>query len=182
LGKVQLATFGANYTQVINTTNAGKFDFLVWGVYQGGSWGALNQRAGAFVGELGWQPAVKHLKPWLSAGFSYGSGDGNPNDSTHGTFFQVLTTPRQYARFPFYNMMNNEDFYATLNLRPASKLALRTEAHALRLANSADFWYLGWRRISAQDFRIYGPPQQRFQWPGQRLGPQCRLPDHPLLQ
>ncbi len=53
LGKVQLATYGANYAQVINTTNAGKFDFLVWGVYQGGSWGALNQRASAFVGEAG---------------------------------------------------------------------------------------------------------------------------------
>lgn len=162
LGKVQLATFGANYTQVINTTNAGKFDFLVWGVYQGGSWGALNQRAGAFVGELGWQPAVKHLKPWLSAGFSYGSGDGNPNDSTHGTFFQVLTTPRQYARFPFYNMMNNEDFYATLNLRPASKLALRTEAHALRLANSADFWYLGGGAFQPKTFGYTGRPSNDF--------------------
>ena len=116
VGKIQLATYGGDYVQVINTTNAGKFDFLAWGVIQGGSWGAVTQRAGAFVGEFGWQPAVKHLKPWLSAGYSYGSGDGNPNDSTHGTFFQALTTPRQYARFPFYNMMNNEDFYATLNL------------------------------------------------------------------
>ena len=100
MDKIQLATYGGDYVQVINTTNAGKFDFLVWGVFQGGSWGALTQRAGAFVGEFGWQPPVKHLKPWLSAGYSYGSGDGNPNDSTHGTFFQVLTTPRQYARFP----------------------------------------------------------------------------------
>ena len=64
----------------------------------------------------------------------YGSGDGNPKDSRHGTFFQVLTTPRQYARFPFYNMMNNEDAYATLNLRPVSKLGLRSEVHAMRLA------------------------------------------------
>jgi len=56
----------------------------------------------------------------LSAGHSYGSGEGNPNDSTHGTFFQVLTTPRLYARFPFCNMMNNEDFYGTLDLHPAS--------------------------------------------------------------
>jgi hypothetical protein len=30
-----------------------------------------------------------------------------------GTFFQDLPTPRQYARFPFYNMMNNEDLNAT---------------------------------------------------------------------
>ena len=40
LGKIQLATYGGDYVQVINTTNAGKFDFLVWGVFQGGSWGS----------------------------------------------------------------------------------------------------------------------------------------------
>ncbi|HEX3351833.1 MAG TPA: alginate export family protein [Terriglobales bacterium] len=158
LGKVELATYGGNYVQVINAKNAGKFDFLVWGVYQGGSWGALTQRASAFVGEIGWQPAVKHLKPWLSAGYSYGSGDSNPNDSTHGTFFQVLTTPRQYARFPFYNMMNNEDFYGTLNLKPVSKLALRTEAHALRLASAADLWYLGGGAFQPKTFGYTGRP------------------------
>jgi hypothetical protein len=38
----------------------------------------------------------------------------------------VLTTPRLYARFPFYNMMNNEDFYGTLNLRPSARLLLRS--------------------------------------------------------
>jgi hypothetical protein len=41
----------------------------------------------------------------------------NPNDKTHGSFFQILPTPRPYARFPFYNMMNNEDFYGTVVLR-----------------------------------------------------------------
>jgi hypothetical protein len=160
--KIQLANFGGDYVQVINTTNAGKIDFLVWGVFQGGSWGTQTQRAGAFVGEFGWQLPVKHLKPWLSAGYSYGSGDGNPNDSTHGTFFQVLTTPRQYARFPFYNMMNNEDFYATLNLKPASKLALRSEGHALRLASASDLWYSGGGAFQPQTFGYTGRPSNNF--------------------
>ena len=162
VNKIQLATYGGDYVQVINTTKAGKFDFLVWGVFQGGSWGALTQRAGAFVGEFGWVPPVKHLKPWLSAGYSYGSGDGNPNDSTHGTFFQVLTTPRQYARFPFYNMMNNEDFYATLNLKPTSKLALRSEGHALRLANESDLWYSGGGAFQPKTFGYTGRPSNNF--------------------
>ena len=118
LDKIEIATWGADYVHVFNTPSAGNFDFLVWGVVQTGSWGNLSQHAGAFVGEAGWQPPVKVLKPWLSAGYSYGSGDGNPNDKRHGTFFQVLPTPRQYARFPFYNMMNNEDLYGTLNLQP----------------------------------------------------------------
>jgi len=158
LGKIEIATWGADYVHVLNTGNAGKLDFLAWGVAQTGAWGSLAQRAWAFVGEAGWQPAVKVLKPWLSAGYSYGSGDGNPNDSTHGTFFQVLTTPRQYARFPFYNMMNNEDFYGTLNLKPISKLALRSEGHALRLASAADLWYSGGGAFQPQTFGYQGRP------------------------
>ncbi|MGH9510553.1 MAG: alginate export family protein [Terriglobales bacterium] len=157
-GKIEIATWGADYAHVFNTASSGKFDFLLWGVAQTGSWGNLQQRAGAFVGEAGWQPPVKILKPWVSAGYSYGSGDGNPNDSRHGTFFQLLTTPRQYARFPFYNMMNNEDFYGTLNLRPSSKLALRTEGHALRLASASDLWYLGGGAFQPRTFGFTGRP------------------------
>jgi Alginate export len=157
-GKIEIATYGADYAHVINTTNSGKFDFLAWGAVQTGAWGNQTQRASAFVGEAGWQPPLKVLKPWVSAGYSYGSGDGNPNDSTHGTFFQVLTTPRQYARFPFYNMMNNEDFYGTLNLRPASKLALRSEGHAMRLASASDLWYLGGGAFQPKTFGFTGRP------------------------
>jgi hypothetical protein len=158
LGKIEIATWGANYAHVFNTTNAGKLDFLVWGALQTGSWGNLAQRAGAFVGEAGWQPPVKVLKPWLSAGYSYGSGDGNPHDSRHGTFFQVLPTPRQYARFPFYNMMNNKDLYGTLNVRPVSKLALRSEVHTLRLASPSDLWYSGGGRFNRRPLAIRAAP------------------------
>jgi hypothetical protein len=163
LGKIEIGTYGGDYVQVVNTPNAGKFDFLVWGVFQSGSWGDLGQRSGAFVGELGWQPKVQHLKPWLSAGYSYGSGDGNPNDSRHGTFFQLLPTPRQYARFPFYNMMNNEDAYLTLNVKPAPKLTLRSEAHALRLAKASDLWYSGGGAFQAKTFGYTGRPSNGFQ-------------------
>jgi hypothetical protein len=156
--RIEIATYGADYLHVFNTRAAGKFDFLAWGALQGGSWGTLAQRAGAFVGEAGWQPPVKPLKPWLSAGYSYGSGDGNPNDTTHGTFFQVLTTPRLFSRFPFYNMMNDEDFYGALNVRPASKIALRSEVHALRLASAADLWYLGGGAFQPQTFGYTGRP------------------------
>lgn len=101
---------------------------------------------------------MPRLKPWISLGYSYGSGDGNAKDGTNGTFFQVLTTPRQYARFPFYNMMNNEDAYATLNLKPWSRLGLRSEAHSLRLANAADLWYLGGGAFQPKTFGYTGRP------------------------
>ena len=157
-GKIEIATYGADYLHVFNTPTTGKFDILAWGAVQTGSWGLLTQRAGAFVGEFGWQPPLHTLQPWLSMGYSYGSGDGNPTDSRHGTFFQVLTTPRLYARFPFYNMMNNEDFYGTLNLRPSAKMLLRSEVHALRLASAADLWYLGGGAFQPQTFWYTGRP------------------------
>ena len=162
LDKIEIGTYGADYVQVFNTSTAGKFDLLGWVALQNGSWGELAQRASAFVGEVGWQPPVATLKPmlrpWISAGYSYGSGDGNNGDSRHGTFFQGLPTPRQYARFPFYNMMNNEDLYATLNLRPASKLALRSELHTLRLANAKDLWYSGGGAFQENTFGYTGRP------------------------
>ncbi|HET7215119.1 MAG TPA: alginate export family protein [Terriglobia bacterium] len=155
---ILLGTFGADYLRVFNTSTAGKFDFLLWGVVQTGSWGNQSDRAGAFVGELGWQPPAKRLAPWLSAGYSYGSGDGNPNDNRHTTFSQLLPTPRPYARFPFYDMQNNRDFYATLNLHPHRKVLLRSEAHALSLAERNDLWYLGGGPFQPQTFGYVGRP------------------------
>ena len=56
---------------------------------------------------------------------------------------------------------------ATSNLKPAQKLALRSEAHTLRLANSADLPDTGGgQRSSAGDLRIYRTSQQRQPWPG----------------
>jgi hypothetical protein len=157
-GDIQIGTYGGNYLHVLNTSSSGKFDIVVWGAIQTGSWGLLTHRAGAFVGEFGWQPPVKTLKPWLSAGYSYGSGDGNSQDSVHESFFQVLPTPRVYARFPFYNMENNQDFYGSLNLHPHSKLSLRTELHALRLSSANDLWYAGGGVFQQMTFGYLGRP------------------------
>src|SRR6266545_5597689 len=101
-----------------------------------------SHRSGAFAAETGWQPPVlRAVRPWLRGGYNYGSGDGNPNDATHGTFFQVLPTPRVYARFPFFNMMNNRDTFGELVLRPSKALTIRSSVHALALASRTDLWY-----------------------------------------
>src|SRR5262249_9673484 len=100
-GHINIGTFGGHYLHTTQT-GAGVLDFLAWGAVQTGSWGNLTQKAGAVALEGGWQPRIlPRVKPWIRGGYNYGSGDGNPNDSTHGTFFQVLPTPRVYARFPF---------------------------------------------------------------------------------
>jgi hypothetical protein len=154
--QIRIGTYGADYVHVIHTEHRGQWDFLAWGALQNGSWGTQRQQAGAFVGEFGWQPPVRVLNPWFSAGFSYGSGDSDPNDNVHGTFFQILPTPRPYARFPFYNMMNNEDFYGTGLFRLPHAVNVRTELHALRLSNSQDLWYSGGGAFQPRTFGYTG--------------------------
>jgi len=110
------------------------------------------------IAEVGWQGSNAPLKPWLSLGYAHGSGDKNPNDRTHGTFFQILPTPRPYARFPFWNMQNTDDFYGSLALQPVPKLSVRSELHALRLANASDLWYLGGGAFQPRTFGYTGRP------------------------
>ena len=144
---IHIQTFGAHSLHVFTTTT-GTMDALAWGAGQTGRWGTQTQLAYAVDFEGGYQPAglrgpLSKLKPWLRGGFTMGSGDGNPNDNRHGTFFQVLPTPRPYARFPFFNMMNTEDRFGALVLRPHSKITVSSEFHSLRLSNPNDLWYSG---------------------------------------
>lgn len=154
--QIRIGTYGADYVHVVRTDHEGQLDFLAWGALQDGAWGVLTQRAEAFAGELGWQPPVRVIHPWFSAGYSFGSGDSNPNDNVHGTFFQVMPTPRLYARFPFYNMMNNEDFYGSAMFRLPRSFVLRSDLHALRLANAQDLWYGGGGAFQPNTFGYTG--------------------------
>jgi len=155
---IQIGTYGGELLQTFAVSQNNHVDVILWGVLQNGSWGTQTQSASAFITEAGWQADSLLLNPWFSAGVSRGSGDKNPNDSTHGTFFQILPTPRPYARFPFFDMENNEDFYGDVVLKPARKLSLRSEVHALRLANAADLWYLGGGAFQPRTFGYTGRP------------------------
>lgn len=153
---IRIATYGADYVHVFNTQNHGKFDFLLWGAVQSGNWGVLRQRSAAFAAEAGWQPVIRSLNPWFRVGYCYGSGDSDPTDGRHGTFFQILPTPRPYARFPFYNMMNNEDFFGSGTFRLPRSFVFRSELHALRLANANDLWYGGGGAFQPHTFGYTG--------------------------
>lgn len=158
--KIRVTTLGGHYLTTIKA-GAGKADFLVWGAGQFGDWGLLNHRAAAVAVEAGYQfggQVVAKLKPWVRAGYSRATGDGNAADGTHDTFFQVLPTPRIYARFPFYNMVNNEDLFVQLRLKPHAKVGLRTDVHHLRLASTKDQWYLGGGAFQRSTFGYSGRP------------------------
>ena len=111
-------------------------------------------------------PPTKILKP--GALFSYQAGwsfehyardrVNDQSDPNTGTFFQMLPSPRQYARFPFFNLMNNADGFVELMLRPARVLTIRTDVHALRLANGNDLWYQGGGVYQPATFGYVGQP------------------------
>ena len=155
---IAIGTYGGHYLQTA-TTPAGAVDLLFWGAVQTGAWGTLTQRAGAFAAEAGWQPAaLDALKPWIRGGYNYGSGDSDPADQKNGTFFQLLPTPRQYARLPFFNMMNTTDAFGELLLRPSTRLSVRTDVHALQLADAHDLWHSGGGAFQPATFGYSGRP------------------------
>jgi hypothetical protein len=155
---INIGTYGGHYLHAVGSS-LGTIDILFWGALQTGSWGKLTQRSRAIAAEAGWQPpAMPAIRPWLRAGYDYGSGDRNPADCTHGTFFQVLPMPRVYARFPFFNMMNSRDAFGEMILRPAKALTIRTDIHSLALANRNDLWYSGGGMFQPWIFGYTGRP------------------------
>lgn len=153
---VTIQTFGGHYILAVESSH-GPADVLLWGAVQTGSWGELRHRAASLSAEAGWQPKAA-LRPWLRGGFDYASGDGDPSDSTHGTFFQLLPTPRLYARFPFFNLMNSADTFGELMLRPSRRVTTRTDIHLLRVADGHDLWYQGGGAFQATTFGYVGLP------------------------
>ena len=155
--KIDITTIGGNY---VNSAQAGigKIDALFWGTVQAGTWGQLRHRATAVALEGGYLFEKARFKPWIRTGYFRGSGSGDPSSGTHRTFFQELPTPRPFARFPIYNLMNNEDAFAEFMLSPHSKLALRSEVHRLNLANAQDLWYVGGGAFQKQTFGYTGRP------------------------
>lgn len=143
LANIRIGTYGAHYVQATKTS-AGTVDLMAEFALQNGSWGALQQRAGMFDVEAGFQPKIlPELSPWIRAGYYRGSGDKDPNDTKHGTFFQILPTARPYARFPFFDMMNNLDRFGMLTLKPHKRVVFKSEVHSLRLTSRNDLWYAG---------------------------------------
>jgi hypothetical protein len=158
LGGIDIGTYGAHFI-LATTTGSGTFDVLGWGALQSGRWGVLTQRAGAGAFEGGYQPNfASRVRPWFRGGIFYATGDGNANDGTHGTFFAVLPTPRVYARFPFFNSMNNTDVFGEVLLRPTKSLTVRSDVHGLWLSSSSDLWYSGGGAFQPWTFGFQGRP------------------------
>jgi len=154
---IEIHSVLADYAGVF-ALGPGAIDLLVWGGGQLGAWGRLKQESWAAVGEAGYRFNSAPWQPWLRAGYTVTSGDSNPNDSTHQTFFQILPTPRIYAMFPFYNMMNLNDLMGQVILAPAPGVELSPSIHGLWLSASRDLWYAGGGAFNNSLFGYTGRP------------------------
>ncbi len=149
---IRIGTYGGDLLAAI-PAGPGQLDFLFWGALQNGSWGRLSHSANAVALEGGYQMGRKPQSPWLRGGWFRGSGDNNSTNGTHSTFFQMLPTPRIYARLPFYNLMNSTDEFVQLMDKPVKRLALRSDLHWLQLTSAHDLWYQGG---GAYDNKVFG--------------------------
>ena len=154
---IYIHTAGVDYAGTL-AIGPGVADFMLWGGGQLGAWGSLSQEAYAALAECGYKLPKVAWQPWLRLGYTTTSGDGNAKDGTHATFFQILPTPRPYAMFPFFNMMNVNDAMAQMILNPMRGAEIQSSLHGLWLSSSNDLWYSGGGAFDNKNFGYSGRP------------------------
>jgi hypothetical protein len=154
---ISISTMGADVITAVDV-GPGIADGLLWGCVQTGSWGEESHSAWAFAAEGGYQLPQLPASPWLRAGYNRSSGDNNPNDGQHRTFFQLIPTARTYARLPFFNLMNSGDGFLELMLQPHQRVLVRSDVHWLQVTEGKDLWYSGGGATSNTFFGYAGSP------------------------
>jgi hypothetical protein len=154
---VSVTTLGGHWAQTF-PSSAGTADVVLWGAWQTGDWGVQSHSGTAYALEAGYRFENLPSAPWIRAGYFSGSGDDDPLDDDHDTFFQILPTPRVYARFPAYNLMNNEDSFVQIFLQPGTGWALRADYHRIELNEGSDLWYAGGGAFNESAFGYVARP------------------------
>jgi len=154
---LEIHTVGANVVHV-EPLGPGLFDVMGWAVGQFGSWQGQRQLSWGVALELGYQLPDVWGSPWVRIGINSSSGDSDPSDGDHESFFQILPTARQYAQTPFYNLMNNTDVFVTWMMRFHERLRTQIDFHWLRVTESADYNYSGGGATSPTYFGYGGVP------------------------
>lgn len=153
LDEVEVYTLGAHWLGV-HPLGPGNLDVLVWAAGQLGDYNDLDQLAGAAIVEVGYQLPEVFAKPWLRIGLNVASGDDDPTDGDHDTFFNMLPTNHLYYGFAdqlaFQNLWNP---FVQLRLTPHPKLALNLFVHQFRLLEKDDSRYSG---TGAFDDEVFG--------------------------
>ncbi|MEO8482741.1 MAG: alginate export family protein [Acidobacteriota bacterium] len=140
---VHISSAGGSLVGAYPLGTRAQVDILGWFAGQSGHWYGQTHRAGAAAVELGYQRTKAPWRPWIRAGWFRSTGDSDPSDARHQTFFQMIPTARRYSLSTVYNLMNLSELFGQVLLRPHAHLNLRLDVHHLRLSSPADLWYAG---------------------------------------
>lgn len=153
LVRIAVATAGASHARVVST-RAGELDVVAWGTVQAGEWYGTPHRAASATAEIGHRWTRAPLRPWLRGGYLWSSGDADPGDGRHATFFQMLPSSRKYALSSVYAQMNIRDAFLQAWIEPR-RFNARIEVHQVSLASGRDLWYQGSGATVSRD-RFFG--------------------------
>ena len=151
---VGVTTFGGHTVSAL-PVRTGELDVLTWFAVQTGEWYEQSHRGMGWSVEAGHQWPKAPGAPWVRGGLLRTSGDDNPADGHHGTFFPMLPTVRRYSQSTLTTLANNRDVFAQIIVRPTAALTARVDIHALALASAADGWY-GGSGATQEEGRIFG--------------------------
>jgi hypothetical protein len=155
---IRLTTIGGHALATFKTP-LGKGDGLLWGAAQTGRWGKLRADSNSWTAQLGVRPKLGSKNSLaLRGGYYYASGDSNPSDGQHGTFYPMLNTPRIFARTPFFAEANLEDLFFSATWKAGKKLSFRSDYHRLQLAKARDLWYQAGGPYNNAVFGLVGRP------------------------
>jgi hypothetical protein len=131
----------------------GELDILAWVTYEFGHFGVMSHHAMAVIGEGGYAWPKAPFAPWVRGGLAYASGDGDPGDQDHETFFNMVPTNHKfYGDQDLSALQNLTNVYGQLRLQPHPRLVLNFEGHFFRLSDGADAWYGGSGPANNQEF------------------------------
>jgi hypothetical protein len=137
----QLSTYYAGGRSCVK--NLRGFDFDVTYVKQAGDYGTDNLDADGYNVLVAYNIRNVGARPRIGAGYTYASGDSDPNDGVHETFDGAFgSRAKTYGRMNLFQWMNLKNAEISLELRPAKWCYLKTEFHRFWLAEERDGWYL----------------------------------------
>ncbi len=174
-GEVEVYTLGLSAIGV-HPVGPGSADVLLWLAGQLGDFDRLDHRAAAAVLELGYQLPDQPGRPWLRVGVNAASGDGDPDDGDHGTFFNMLPTNHLYYgfadRLAFQNLV---DSFVQLRLAPHPRVAVDLFLHHFTLATDDDARYFGTSAFNESAFGFGAQPSRGFRHVGNELDAVVRV-------
>jgi len=119
------------------------FDFDATYVKQSGDYGTDDLEASGYHVSVAYNIRNPKIRPRIAAGYTYASGDSDPNDGVHDTFDGAFgSRAKTYGRMNLFQWQNLKDAEVSVEVKPGKRFYLKAEFHSFWLAEKRDGWYL----------------------------------------